>query len=391
MKLDLRIWALLAGLVLGACKGGDGPKAGPGPGSGPPGPGGGGKPGGMGGPPMAFAVETQPVRAETVDFATAAVGTVEAFERVMITARVAGAVDRVRFREGEIVQAGQVLAEIETDRYALAVRAARAQLDRAKADEADARAGLERREAAEKANPGLIKGEEVETWRARLEAARAAVALAVVQVDQALLNQRDAQVRAPMEGTVQTRDVRTGQYAQPGTLVATLLRKEPLLLRFSIPEPDAASLVNGAVVFFTVAGTGGRHEAHVTHVSAAADATSRMVQVVAEIPKPGELRPGAFAEISVPLGAPREAPVVTQAAVRPSERGFLAYVAEGDKARERVLVLGQRTADGKVEVREGLAVGEQLIVRGAEALREGASIRLVAPSAPAAPSSGAAR
>lgn len=380
---SLGLVVLLALALATACKSGDAP-AGPGggpPGSGPPGGGPPGKPGGMGGAPMAFAVEVQPVAVEAVGFSTSAVGSLEAFERVMVTARVAGVVEDVRFREGETVTAGHVLATIEPDRYALAVRAARASLERAKANESDAEAGLARREAAEKATPGLIRGEEVETYRTRLASARADVAAATVQVDQALLNQRDAAVRAPIGGVIQTRDVRTGQYAQAGTLVATLLRRDPLLLRFRVTESESASLKPGAEVRFTVAGQAADRTARVTHVAAAADAASRMVDVLAEVPDPqSELRPGAFAEVVVPLGAAREAPVIPQSAVRPSERGFLAYVAAGDKASERVLVLGQRTPDGRVEVKDGLRPGEMLVVRGAEALREGASVRIVPPN-----------
>jgi multidrug efflux system membrane fusion protein len=338
---------------------------------------------------MAFAVETSDVEAASVGFTTTAVGTLEAFERVMVTARVAGVIDDVRFREGDVVKQGQVLAAIETERYALAVRAARAALERAQANLADAEAGLNRREAADKASPGLVRGEEVETYRARVSTARADVASATVQVDQAVLNQRDAAVRAPMDGVIQTRDARTGQYAQPGALIATLLRRDPLLLRFSLPEADAASLKAGDEVRFTLSGLSADHAARVTHVAASADATTRMVPVVAEVPDPeGRLRAGAFAEIVVPLGAARTAPVVPQSAIRPSEKGFLAFVAEGDKARERIVVLGQRTPDGRVEIREGLRVGEKLVVRGAEALREGASIRLGGGAAPGPRSGG---
>jgi hypothetical protein len=131
---------------------------------------------------------------------------------------------------------------------------ARAALERAQANLTDAQAGLARRDAAEKTTPGLVRGEEVETYRARVETARADVAAATVQVDQALLNQRDAAVRAPMDGVIQTRDARTGQYAQPGALIATLLRRDPLLLRFSLPEADAGSLKAGDEVRFTLSG-----------------------------------------------------------------------------------------------------------------------------------------
>jgi multidrug efflux system membrane fusion protein len=63
--------------------------------------------------------------------------------------------------------------------------------------------------------------------------------------------------------------------------------------------------------------------------------------------------------------------------VRPSEKGFLAYVIQNGKARERVVTLGLRTEDGRVEVRDGLAAAESLVIRGGEALRDGASVRIV--------------
>jgi membrane fusion protein, multidrug efflux system len=80
--------------------------------------------------------------------------------------------------------------------------------------------------------------------------------------------------------------------------------------------------------------------------------------------------------------------VIPQTAVRPSERGFLAYVIEGGVAKERVLTLGMRTADGRVEVTSGVRPGESLVVRGAEALRDGAAVVVSAEGAPgAAPAS----
>jgi hypothetical protein len=67
---------------------------------------------------------------------------------------------------------------------------------------------------------------------------------------------------------------------------------------------------------------------------------------------------------------------VPQTAIRPSDRGFIAYVIENDTAVERVLTVGMRTADGQAEVLAGLKVGEMLVVRGAEALRNGAPVRV---------------
>jgi multidrug efflux system membrane fusion protein len=341
---------------------------------------------------QSFPVQVDAVTARTLGFAGRAVGTLEPFERVQVTARVTGVVDAVRFREGDVVSRGQVLVEIDTARYALAARAAQARLERARAALAEADAGLARREAADRASPGLIKGEELETWRGRVATTRADVAVAQVELERAALDQRDATVRAPIDGILETRDARTGQFAQPGTLVATLLRRDPLLLRFALPEAEAGPLSPGGTVTFRVSGLVGERAATIRHVAGTADPQTRMVPVVAEVAgdavDAAALVAGAFAEVDVPLGAPRTANVIPQSAMRASERGFLAFVVEGDVARERILTLGQRTPEGGVEISDGLKVGERLVIRGAEALREGASVRVVeapraSPEAPA--------
>ena len=318
------------------------------------------------------------MQAKDVEYAVHAVGAVEAFERVQITARVAGALDKVSFREGEDVKKGTVLAEIEPSRYALAVTSAQAALERARAELADAEAGLARREAVNQKSPGLLPAEEVESFRTRARSAAAQVSSAKAALDQAQLNLRDAYVRAPMDGTLQTRTVQTGQYVQPGTVLATLLQREPLLLRFSVPEAEAARLKPGLTARFTTRDQGATFDAKLTYVAASADPASRMVAVTGEVSGEGAkaLRPGAFASVTVPVGSSTNAPVIPQTAVRPSERGFLAFVVKDGKAQERVLQLGLRTVEGLVEVRQGLEAGEQLVVRGAEALRDGAAVRV---------------
>jgi len=199
-----------------------------------------------------------------------------------------------------------------------------------------------------------------------------------VALEQAELNLRDAYVRTPVAGLIQTRTVNTGQYVQPGSVLATLVRRDPLLLRFQVPEQDAARLKPQMNARFAVPGGADNYVARITHVAGTADQGSRMVSVTARVedPRRASLRPGTFAEVTVPVGAPREAPVIPQTAVRPSERGFLAFVVEDGAAKMRVLQLGMRTADGRVEVRSGVQAGEQLVVRGAEALRDGVPVRV---------------
>ena len=73
---------------------------------------------------------------------------------------------------------------------------------------------------------------------------------------------------------------------------------------------------------------------------------------------------------------------VPQTAVRPTERGFLCFVIEDGVAKERLVDLGLRTTDGLVAVRKGLSAGEKLVVRGAEALRDGANVTVSEGPAP---------
>lgn len=345
-----------------------------------------------GGKPVAFPVETEQVESRRVEYQVAAVGSVEAFETVQVTARVAGVVERVHFIEGETVKADKVLIEIEPERFRLAVASARAALTKSEAAKVDAEASLARREAVNEKNPGLIIGEEIETFRTRVQTASAELSQARAALEMAELNLRDAFVRAPVVGTIQTRTVQTGEYVQPGKVLATLIRREPLLLRFRLPEPDSAELRPGMRARFTVRGSRREYSAVLTHVAGSADPASRMVAVTAEVRDPNrkELRPGSFAEVRVPLEVSKETPVIPQTAIRPSERGFLAFVVEEGVARERVLTLGMRTAEGRVEVREGVRPGEVLVIRGAEALREGAPVRIDSGKKEGAPAGGSA-
>jgi len=352
--------------------------------------------------PLKFPVEVMTVAPQRVEYSINAVGSVDAFEKVQVTARVAGAVDKMFFSEGDVVKQGQPLAEIETQRYSVAVAQAKAALAKASAARNDAAAGLKRREDAVAQNPGLLSGEEIETFRTRLMSAQADEQAGRAALDRAQIDLRDAYVRAPIPGIIETRQVQTGQYLQPGTVLATIVRRDPLLLRFNVTEADAQRLKPGMSVRFIVRSDEKDYTARISHVGGTADTQSRMVAVTAEIgsdtagPAGGTeggkvtppvdlsaLRPGAFAEVTVPVETRGEAAVVPQQAIRASERGLLAFVVDGEVAHERQVKLGMKTSDGKVEVLDGLKSGELLVVRGAEALREGAKVQVAGKGAPA--------
>jgi multidrug efflux system membrane fusion protein len=381
MKRALVLLALL--LPLGAaCKGKATTDPAAGAASGAPGRGG---RGGKGGAGLAFAVEVMPVEAKKVDYVVTSPGTIDAFERVQVTARVAGVVDRVAFSEGQQVKKGDTLVVIDSERFRLLVSSAQAAVDKADAALKDNQAMVARREGASDKNPGLIPGEELDTYRSKSLTATADRQVAVAAMRTAQLNLRDSAIRAPMEGIIQTRTVETGQYVQAGYVMATLLRNDPMLLRFQVEPPEAPRIKSGAIATFTLRETQRTFNAKVTLVAGSADAVTHMIGVTAEIADEGHkywLRPGSFCDVSMNLGATREAPMIPRAAARATDHGYVSYVVEGDVAHERVLTLGMNTKDGWIEVRSGLVAGDKLVVLGAEALSEGAKVK-AAPASPA--------
>ncbi len=325
-----------------------------------------------------FAVETLRVDVKKVDYIVTAPGTIEAFERVQVTSRVSGVVDKVAFAEGQEVKKGDVLVVIDSERYRLAVNSAKAALEKAQAAQKDVEGQVTRREGVMEKHPGLIPGEELESYRTKTLTAKADTAVAMENLKVAELNLRDSFVRAPMDGVIQTRTVETGQYVNAGYVMATLLRQEPMLLRFQVEPSEAPRLRPGMKATFTMRETQRTFEAKITLVSAAADPVTHMVGVTAEV-VPSEhkywLRPGAFCDVSVDIGARRDAPIIPRAATRATDHGYIVYVVEDGVAQERVITLGMSTKDGWVEVRSGLKDGDWIVVRGADALSPGARVK----------------
>jgi multidrug efflux system membrane fusion protein len=355
---------------------------------------------------MAYPVSVAPLAVRQVRYNVTAPGTLEAFQQVQITARVAGAVDRVSFVEGQSVKQGDLLATIEPDRYRVAVDQASAAIDKASATEKTAEAELARRQQADSQHPGLIAGEEVQTYATNVATAKADVAAARENKNVASLNLRDAFVRAPIAGVIQSRSVQAGQYMSPGSVLGTLLQRDPLLLRFGVTEQDAPRLKQGMIANMALRESPHGYSAKIILVAEAADPTTRLVPVTAEVDDTQHkywLRPGAFCSVAVPIGDARPAIVVPSLAVQPTQSGNVVYtVDDKNVAHLRSVSLGMYTPEGGVEITQGLNEGEVLVVEGFEALSEGAPVTVKtrttveaaesanAPAASGAPSSASA-
>lgn len=326
---------------------------------------------------LVYTVDVIAVESKKVDYIVQAPGTIDAFERVQVTARVAGVVDKVLFSEGQQVKKGTALVNIDSEHYSLAVAQAKAELDKAQAMQADAEAQVARRQGADKDHPGLIPGEEVASDQTKAVTAKADTEVAAQALRTAQVNLRDSSVTAPIDGIIQTRTVETGQYVQPGYVMATLLRDDPMLLHFQVEPDDAPRLKPGMMATFTMRETQRTFQAKLTLVAGAADSTTHMVSVTGEVVSDEHkywLRPGSFCDVSIDLGAKRDAPLIPRTAARATDHGYVAFVVDGEVAHEHPLTLGMSTRDGWVEVRSGLKAGDLLVVRGAEALSDGSKV-----------------
>ncbi len=373
------------------------------------------------GGPRAFPVSAQPVESRRLVYAVGAVGSLEAREVVTVPARVSGVIESVGFEEGDAVTRATVLAVIDGERFSLdaeqvragivrqqaAVESARSRTAGARAALTEALTSLERRRALREKNPGWVTEEEIssqEAQAARLEAALGEALSGEGQAEAALEEARarlavaekdlsDCRVRPPVDGVVERKHVSAGQFIREGDAVATLVDTSLLRLRFRVTETESVQLRPGLVVSFEAKPFPGRRfEARLYHVNATADAATRMVECVAEVDKPDPaLRPGFFASVRAEVGSSAEAIVVPEAALLPTERGFVVFVVAGGRASVRPVRLGLHTRDGSVEVLEGLTAGEVIAVDGARALEDGVPVRVIegdggkGGAAPAAP------
>ena len=318
----------------------------------------------------ALNVRVETVASRDVTYRVHALGSLEAEELVQITAEVEGAVAQVMFHEGDRVRSDTLLARIDPERYRLEAARVEAAHRKAVADWKRAEDDMARRETL--ARDQLVAVEELNRARQETERLAADVAAAKAALDIARQNVTRSEVRPPRGGVINTRSVDTGQFVRMGTVLATLVDIGRLRLRFKVSEGESLKAEEGQTVKFRVASLGDREfEAKVYHVGDVADPSTRQVEVLAWVANPGVLKPGFFAEVGLATGTHTGAIVVPEGVVQASEQGFVAYVVEGDRARQRPVQIGLRTGDGSVEILSGLKTGDVVVTEGSDRLADG--------------------
>lgn len=310
-----------------------------------------------------------------VDREVVASGSIEAWQEMSLGVELAGVrVSQVLVEVGTRVTAGQPLVLLDRRTLEVQLRQAEASLAQARASLEVARSGASRGESllAQK----LISTSNADDLRAALIKAEAQLSSAEAELESARLRLGFATLRAPDSGIVSSRSIQPGQIAQVGAEMLRLIRRGRLEWRAEVSESDLVLIQPGAAV--RVTGPGGAVvEGSIRAVSPALDSRTRTALVYADLPDPGTLRAGMFAEGRLRTGGAAVSVLPKQSIVFRDGFPYVFVVGKDSKVVQRRVEVGAAQAD-LIEIRSGLGSSERVVVRGAGFLGDGDVVKVVA-------------
>jgi membrane fusion protein (multidrug efflux system) len=329
--------------------------------------------------PPAVPVSVIEVAPREVPVSFEAVGRTEGSREVQVRARVAGILEKQLYTEGDSVQAGAVLFQIERAPFEIELAQARGTLSQELAREELAKRELARLRTL--ADRRAISEKEADQALSALSQTAAAVQVARARVRQAELNLSYTTVAAQIDGITGRAQQSIGSLVSPTNetaMLTTLTRGDPLWVRFALSEAEYATVrardAKGVRVQLELAdGKPYAGEAKVNFTGSSVDAATGTVQMRAEVPNAElVLLPGQFVRVRVIAGT-QQAFVVPQTAVMQNEGGRFVWLAADGKAVQRSIRAGNWLGADWV-VLEGLKAGDPVIVDNLVRLRPGAPV-----------------
>ena len=305
---------------------------------------------------------------------TQAVGSLRSRQGVMLRPEVGGRVKQILFSDGQRVRKGQLMVQFEDQLQQAQVAQARAELSIAEANH---------KRNQELVAQNFISQRSLDESSAALEVSRAKLSLA-----QATLQR--LQVLAPFDGITGLKQINVGDYLKDGADMVNVEDIDAVLLDFRLPERFQAKIRAGQKAQLTVDALPGRpFTAIVQAVDPLIEANGRSVGVRGCIDnRQQQLRPGMFVRVNAVFGSRDNALVIPEEAIIPQGgRTFVVKVVAGDKpgalVSERVAVKVGLRQPGKVEIVEGLSVGDTVVTAGHQRLqKDGTAVRVVDLSQP---------
>jgi multidrug efflux system membrane fusion protein len=320
-------------------------------------------------------------------------GIVEPLQSVAVQSQVGGVLTAVKFKEGDEVQAGQILFEIDPIPYRAALQQAQAVLARDEAQFANAQRDADRYAA-------LAKRDFVTRSQADQAMANATALKAVVDADKASLataqfNLDNASIRAPVAGKTGALLVRQGNLVRPNATapLVQINQIHPILVRFAVPEKELQLVQqysrSGASLRATTrpsqdaaASVGVASVGVLSFVDNGVDTTTGTVTLKARFPNDdNRLWPGQFMPVTLDLFVERGAVLVPSVAVQTGQEGLFVWILdEAGKAQLRPVKVARAVGDKSV-IASGLSAGERVVVDGQSRLTVGVTADIKTPGA----------
>ncbi|WP_143305288.1 efflux RND transporter periplasmic adaptor subunit [Chitinophaga vietnamensis] len=316
--------------------------------------------------------------------------TVVALNQVELRSQVAGFITGIFFQEGEVVQKGKPLYEIDRRKYEAAYRQAEASIASAKANFTKAKKDEERyhrlaeqdavaRQIVDNAEAAL------ETSRSQLAAAEASLLAARTDLDYSL-------IKAPFTGRIGISQVKLGAQISPGnTLLNTISSENPIAVEFVVNEADIARFANlqgkGVATDTTFRlqlpdGSQYPHTGKIIAIDRGVDNQTATIKVKVEFPNPDQrLKDGMSAVLNVLNEQSGDRLIIPYKAITEQMGEFFVFVAKDSVAEQRKVHLGPKIRD-RVVIMDGIQQGEKVITEGFQRLRDGGKIQIGIPAAP---------
>jgi multidrug efflux system membrane fusion protein len=339
------------------------------------------------GPPVRVGAAT----VEKTDFPVylTSLGTVQAFNTVVVRSRVDGQIDKIAFTEGQLVNQGDLLAEIDPRPFQAALDQAKAKKEQDEANLANVNLDLQR----------FIKlGEfatrqQLDTQRSSVQQLTAQIAADAAAISNAATQLDYTAIRAPISGVVGLRQVDIGNIinATTPTGIVTITQIEPIAVIFTAPEEQLPYIKEGQAVqplktiAITTDGKKPLAEGTLAVVNNQVDSTSGTIRLKAVFEnKDHVLWPGQSVSTRLLVKTLKDAIVVPDDAIQHGNEGLYVYTVNTDNKAELHKVRVSQSIDGRSVIEQGLSPGQQVITTGQFKVQPGTPVSTaVASSDPA--------
>jgi multidrug efflux system membrane fusion protein len=329
-------------------------------------------------------VSVTTVRRAQVPYVVTANGVAEPMQTVSVQAQVNGILQRVNFSEGQAVQAGQVLFQIDSRPYRAALDQARGQLARDEATATNARRDATR--YATLVKEGYVTSSQADQAEAAALSAAATVAADRAAVQKAALDVSNCTITAPISGRTGSLLVRMGNLVKANSdpPLVVINQIQPILVRFSVPQsqfPDIQRYYrsgNALQVRATASeGTGIPLDGTLAFVDNNVDSTTGTVLLKARFSNPeGTIWPGQYMGVALQLYVDPNALTLPAPAVLTGQQGTYVFTIDTSLTAKQQPVQVSRTVDTLAVIATGLREGERVVVDGQSRLVPGSKVAI---------------